>query len=248
MAEVFDTKLTPEETLDLTNRLMGFYEGLDTIQDYFLERKKEKVVGVDHDKYTKLMFDDYGVEPKDMDKVKFSFDSKKEKIIEFQEKNIAILPYLKESTKLELSKNCIEALFDPNKSLSENYYQAKWFLIVGILAANTNIDYDAENFDNIVNCGLWDLVKSNIENYDEFISDLKNIVNLEHQNRSVGNTIDKLTIKIMEFFDYIETLDLSEEGIKKLVTTLEDKTSELGIIPNSGAEKKPVRSQKIKKE
>ena len=46
----------------------------------------------------------------------------------------------------------------------------------------------------------------------------------------------------------IETLDLSEEGIKKLVTTLEDKTSELGIIPNSGAEKKPVRSQKIKKE
>jgi hypothetical protein len=32
-----------------------------------------------------------------MDKVKFSFDSKKEKIIEFQEKNITILPYLKES-------------------------------------------------------------------------------------------------------------------------------------------------------
>jgi hypothetical protein len=183
-----------------------------------------------------------------MDKIKFSFDSKKEKIIEFQEKNITILPYLKESIKLELSKNCIEALFDPNKSLSENYYQAKWFLIVGILAANTNIDYDAENFDNIVNCGLWDLVKSNIENYDEFISDLKNIVNLEHQNRSVGNTIDKLTKKVVEFFDYIETLDLSEEGIKKLIATLEDKTSELGIIPNSGAEKKPVRSQKIKKE
>jgi hypothetical protein len=183
-----------------------------------------------------------------MDKIKFSFDSKKEKIIEFQEKNITILPYLKESIKLELSKNCIEALFDPNKSLSENYYQAKWFLIVGILAANTNIDYDAENFDNIVNCGLWDLVKSNIENYDEFISDLKNIVNLEHQNRSVGNTIDKLTKKVVEFFDYIETLDLSEEGIKKLIATLEDKTSELGVIPNSGAEKKPVRSQKIKKD
>ncbi len=35
-----------------------------------------------------------------MDKIKFSFDSKKEKIIEFQEKNITILPYLKESIKL----------------------------------------------------------------------------------------------------------------------------------------------------
>lgn len=66
MAEVFDTKLTPEETLELTNRLMGFYEKLDTIKDYFLERKKEKIIGIDHEKYTKLMFDDFNIEPKDM--------------------------------------------------------------------------------------------------------------------------------------------------------------------------------------
>ena len=45
---------------------MGFYDKLDTIQDYFLERKKEKIVKIDNDKYTKLMFDDYSIEPKDM--------------------------------------------------------------------------------------------------------------------------------------------------------------------------------------
>ena len=66
MAEVFDTKLTEVETLELTSRLMGFYEKLDTIQDYFLERKKEKIVNIDHEKYTKLMFDDFNIEPKDM--------------------------------------------------------------------------------------------------------------------------------------------------------------------------------------
>jgi hypothetical protein len=66
MAEVFETTLTPEQTLELTNTLMGFYEKLDTIQDYFLERKKEKIIGIDHDKYTKLMFDDFNMEPKDM--------------------------------------------------------------------------------------------------------------------------------------------------------------------------------------
>ena len=66
MAEVFDTKLTPEQTLELTNRLMGFYEKLDTIQDYFLERKKEKIGNIDHDKFTKLMFNDFNMEPKDM--------------------------------------------------------------------------------------------------------------------------------------------------------------------------------------
>jgi len=66
MAEVFDTKLTPEQTLELTTRLMGFYEKLDTIQDYFLERKKEKIVNIDHEKYTKLMFNDFSIAPKDM--------------------------------------------------------------------------------------------------------------------------------------------------------------------------------------
>jgi len=66
MAEVFDTRLTPEQTLELTNRLMGFYEKLDTIQDYFLERKKEKIGNIDHDKFTKLMFNDFNMEPKDM--------------------------------------------------------------------------------------------------------------------------------------------------------------------------------------
>lgn len=66
MAEVFDTKLTPEQTLELTNRLMGFYEKLDTIQDYFLERKKEKIGNIDHDKFTKMMFNDFNMEPKNM--------------------------------------------------------------------------------------------------------------------------------------------------------------------------------------
>ena len=61
-----ELKLTSEESLSLTEMLMGFYKNLNTIQDYFLERKKEKVQGIEHDKYTKLMFDDYSIEPKDM--------------------------------------------------------------------------------------------------------------------------------------------------------------------------------------
>jgi len=61
-----ELKLTSEESLSLTEMLMGFYKNLNTIQDYFLERKKEKVQGIEHDKYIKLMFDDYSIEPKDM--------------------------------------------------------------------------------------------------------------------------------------------------------------------------------------
>jgi hypothetical protein len=61
-----EIKLTQEETFEIRDRLVNFYKDLATIQDYFLERKKEKIVGIDHDKHTKNMFTDYDMNPKDM--------------------------------------------------------------------------------------------------------------------------------------------------------------------------------------
>ena len=62
----FEPILTEEETLEIRDDFVSFYENLDTIQDYFLERKKEKIEGIDHSKYTGEMFNDFSVEPKDM--------------------------------------------------------------------------------------------------------------------------------------------------------------------------------------
>ena len=62
----FEPLLTEEETLGIRDTFVGFYQGLDTIQDYFLARKKEKIDGIDHSKYTGEMFNDFSVEPKDM--------------------------------------------------------------------------------------------------------------------------------------------------------------------------------------
>ena len=56
-----------EETFDIRDSFVNFYRELDTIQDYFLERKKEKIVGIDHTKYMNSMFSDYTMEPKDME-------------------------------------------------------------------------------------------------------------------------------------------------------------------------------------
>lgn len=63
----FEPKLTLEETIGIKDRFINFYQDLESIQDYFLARKKEKIVDINHDKYTKNMFDDYSVEPKDME-------------------------------------------------------------------------------------------------------------------------------------------------------------------------------------
>jgi hypothetical protein len=63
----FQPKLSKTETYQIRDRFVNFYKDLDTIQDYFLERKKEKIEGITQSKYTKNMFDDYSIEPKDMD-------------------------------------------------------------------------------------------------------------------------------------------------------------------------------------
>lgn len=61
-----ELKLSKEETFEIRDKFVNFYSNLETIEDYFLERKKEKIIGIDHDKYTKKMFTDYTMEPKDM--------------------------------------------------------------------------------------------------------------------------------------------------------------------------------------
>lgn len=62
----FEPKLSEEETYQIRDRFVNFYTDLETIQDYFLERKKEKIVGIKQDNYTRKMFNDYSIEPNDM--------------------------------------------------------------------------------------------------------------------------------------------------------------------------------------
>jgi hypothetical protein len=61
-----EIKLSEEETYEIRDRFVNFYKELETIQDYFLERKKEKIVGIEHDKHTQKMFNDYTMSPNDM--------------------------------------------------------------------------------------------------------------------------------------------------------------------------------------
>ena len=63
----FEIKLTSEETFEIRDRFVNFYTELETIQDYFLARKKEKITDINHEKYSELMFNDVDMEPKDMD-------------------------------------------------------------------------------------------------------------------------------------------------------------------------------------
>lgn len=61
-----EVKLTEEETYEIKDKFINFYKDLETIQDYFLERKREKIIGINHDKFIQNIFTDYSIEPKDM--------------------------------------------------------------------------------------------------------------------------------------------------------------------------------------
>jgi hypothetical protein len=65
--EPFELRLSKDETFQIMERFMSFYRNLETIQDYFLERKKEKIEGIHQSDYTDSMFNDLSIEPKDME-------------------------------------------------------------------------------------------------------------------------------------------------------------------------------------
>lgn len=62
-----ELKLTNEEIMGMVETINGFYSKVPTIQDYFLERKKEKVVNIDVEKWSEMLFNDHNLQPKDMD-------------------------------------------------------------------------------------------------------------------------------------------------------------------------------------
>lgn len=62
-----ELKLTNEEVMSMVETINGFYSKVPTIQDYFLERKKEKVVNIDVEKWSEMLFNDHNLQPKDMD-------------------------------------------------------------------------------------------------------------------------------------------------------------------------------------
>jgi hypothetical protein len=64
--EKLELKIEKEEIIQIVDSFMDFYRPLETIQDYFLERKKEKIEGIENDEWTDNMFTDFDIEPKDM--------------------------------------------------------------------------------------------------------------------------------------------------------------------------------------
>jgi hypothetical protein len=136
-----------------------------------------------------------------------------------------IKPYLSLEDKLKLSEAYFDAIL---KNDSDDYtyamkeFEAEYAVIIGIVDLCTDLSIDNENntgFENITSSGLWEFIRNQIKNYNDFRIELKNIFDRIRENvaleKSIGTTFDRLTNAVMEMIEKFSNADISDEGMKK---------------------------------
>lgn len=129
--------------------------------------------------------------------------------------DIEILPYIPQDVKLNLVGIYIKFLSMSDDAV-DNYYAAEGALISGILQYCSNVNCDDNNLEAILSSGLWDETKKYIINYNELRNDIRAILS----QRSIEGTFNKVAEKLMQLIDNISKMDMSKEGIEKLVGQL----------------------------
>jgi hypothetical protein len=176
----------------------------------------------------------------DIKKHEIVLESKKWIRTDFGNNEILINPYISLKNKMELFRIYLDSFFD--KEIYISYLEAEYSLIFAIVDLCTDINIEGLKIDTVVNSGLWAFVKKNIENYDEFRFELHSVVQYMRENeiarKSVGGVIDNASIKILDFLEKISSLDISQDGVMKLI----EKISETGIVQPS-----PIQKQRKKK-
>ena len=135
---------------------------------------------------------------------------------------IKVDPYISLENKMILFKNYTSSYFDTSDFV-DNYINATYGLMLGIVDLCTNINVEKIDMNTFISSGLWKEIQVRIENYRDVTSDLYNIVKLFAEQRlaeqSMGVAFDKLAQNLI---DFIQSIDLSSEGIEKVIGQLQE--------------------------
>jgi len=186
-----------------------------------------------------------------MEKKDIKLSMPKIKKFDFQDETIEVNPYINLENKYVLLNNYIQVLNNPEYDETRKYVEAEYGVKLGIIDLQTNINIENLDIDMILSSGLFDAVASTIVNYNEIWGDIAEIVNRVNDSKSVSVALVKLTDKVIVTLDQLSKVDLSEEGISKLLSAFNVEKEKLNkIIPVIEAgEKVPAASKrKSKKE
>ena len=175
-----------------------------------------------------------------MEKIDIKIASKESVVVPFGDGIVKVSQYISLSNKIILMKIYIEALLEQNSDIYTSYLKAEYGLILGILNANTSVNVDNVSVEDVVTSGLWDKVKENIKNYDEFKQQIVEAYDLVSKQ---GNSWKHI-------FEYISTWvdsQLSSDKIKELSKQLSSKKVDDYFPAIKEQEQLPVIIKKTRK-
>lgn len=175
-----------------------------------------------------------------LDKINIVMSDVDNKLIDFDGNQIIIRPYLTMTDKIVLITEYIENIYDDSKKdIATKYITAEMALMLHIIDFCTNINTDNLAINLIIANKLWHTIKINILGYDEFIEDLKNVIEMVDKknslDKSVGNVLDMATSKVINYINGLPSIDA--DSIKKTSNEFTHQLSELnnkipGILKN----------------
>jgi len=182
-----------------------------------------------------------------MDKIKLEFKAPEIKRTIYKGNEIQVFPFLSLPKQGFLINSYLREYLTPKENrLIEfskyNYLEAEFSLINYIYDLNTNIEAKDIDLDVVADVELWNIVKKEITNFEDFRNKLDYIVKQLREDialgASVGSVLDSLVekgVSILEKFSELtpETINMAKETGLQLMEKLEE-SSILG-------ESKPVK-------
>lgn len=166
---------------------------------------------------------------------------------DFKKYEIYVKPFLSLAEKMALIDQYLTILYDDSEenSITTRYLIAEYTLKVHIASLCTNIDATTLDWDGYLSSGLWGEIKSRIGNYDDFRSNLKEVIQLRDKEmqleKSLGAVIQGLTDKAMVALDKLQGLDVEQlRGVVEQFTSELKKLDETapGIVSGQPAPRK----------
>lgn len=179
-----------------------------------------------------------------MEKVRITFSEYENVFLKFNNQKIEIRPYLKMAEQVELINKYLENYLFGNSAVSLSAYDfvgAELQLMLTVIDLLTNIEV-ADNDGNllvnegdVVVSGLWDEIKSKIDNYVQFrelldrvVEDVKYQIVLQH---SIGTVINGVVEKANVMIDKLTSMDITPETIEKIKEMSKEVTENIGKNP-----------------
>ena len=184
-----------------------------------------------------------------MEKKSFNIESEDLVILRFQKQEIQVNPYISVSLQKALMNYYMEAMSLDGK-IEDKFIEAEQTVMLAMIDNLTNIEIEGMDLDVIITSGLWNQIRSCIINYEDFRIDLESALKMMRENDAIRNSVDSmiaaLVLDIRGLIEKFATVDLSEEGVSKILKALNTEKDEINKIINPSVV--PATKKKTKKE